>query len=40
MPSIEYYKWIINRQERFNIGSFGKKICESLTLVAQGERVP
>jgi hypothetical protein len=34
MPSFEYYKWIINRQERFNIGSFGKKICESLTLVA------
>jgi hypothetical protein len=33
MPSFEYYKWIINRQERFNI-EVSKKIYESLTLVA------
>jgi hypothetical protein len=26
MPSFEYYKWIINRQERFNIGSFRKNM--------------
>jgi hypothetical protein len=31
MPSFEYYKWIINRQERFNIGSFRKNIL--LTVV-------
>ena len=33
MPSFEYYKWIINRQERFNI-EVSEKICEYLTLVA------
>jgi hypothetical protein len=26
MPSFEYYKWIINREERFNIGSFRKNM--------------
>jgi hypothetical protein len=26
VPSFEYFKWIINRQERFNIGSFRKNM--------------
>jgi hypothetical protein len=32
MPSFEYYikKWIMNRQERFNIGSFRNKIWKTI----------